>query len=236
MGVSVAPGTAAVPLVTAQGSALCRWDAPEVATVAAATHPAGQSRIDLIVVQVRDFDLDGGANNDFIVVSVTGIPAASNPAVPATPANAVVLYRVVVPGAAANLNGAVLFDLRPPPLAVGSGGGTWVPVTAFSTNWSNFAGFRPCAWRVDSNKRVTLRGVLMCSAALGAGTGPYGTFTLPSGARPGNTEIFAVATPTGAARMDVATSGALNLTNTGPSTGPNGFYSISGIAFDADGS
>jgi hypothetical protein len=112
MTVSVAPGKATVPLVTGQGAALCTWDAPEVVTIAAAP-PSGQSRIDLIVVQVRDHDLDGGANNDFIVTSVLGTPAASNPVAPAVPVNALALCNVTVPGAAANLNAATLMDRRP---------------------------------------------------------------------------------------------------------------------------
>jgi hypothetical protein len=45
-------------------------------TIAPATHPAGQTRVDLIVVQVRDTQIDAGANTDFIVTSVAGTPAA----------------------------------------------------------------------------------------------------------------------------------------------------------------
>jgi hypothetical protein len=144
MTVSVAPGTAAVPLATGQGSALCKWDAPEVVTIAAAPG-SGQSRVDLIVAQVRDPDLDGGQNNDFIITAVTGTPAARGvervelygdaptrpdlkpddparpaqrpvgpfaPVAPTPPANALVLYQITVPGAAANLNGATLRDAR----------------------------------------------------------------------------------------------------------------------------
>jgi hypothetical protein len=111
MTVSAAPGTVAVPLQSGAGCALCRWDANETPTVATAP-PTGNSRIDLVIVQVRDNALDAGANNDFIVTTVTGTPAASNPAVPATPTNAYVLAQVLVPGAAANLNGATLTDRR----------------------------------------------------------------------------------------------------------------------------
>jgi hypothetical protein len=114
MDVSVAPGSAAVPLATGQGTALCVWDAAELVAPRVPAAPAsGQSRVDLIIVQVRDPDLDGGDNNDFIITSVTGVPAASNPAVPATPANALLLYRLIVPGGVANLNTAALLDFRP---------------------------------------------------------------------------------------------------------------------------
>ena len=105
MQVSIAPGSVAVPLQAGQGSALCRWDAAELVTLAAAP-PSGQSRIDAVIAQVRDNALDSGGNNDFIFTSVTGTPAASNPAVPATPTNAYAVANVTVPGAAANLNAA----------------------------------------------------------------------------------------------------------------------------------
>ena len=111
MTLSIAPGTAAVPLAGGQGVALCRWDAAEIVTVTASP-PSGQSRIDVVVCQVRDNALDAGPNNDFIFSVVAGTAAASNPAVPATPANAFAVYSVTVPGAAANLNTATLADLR----------------------------------------------------------------------------------------------------------------------------
>ena len=38
---------------------------------------SGQSRLDLIVVQVRDNAIDAGANNDFIVTNVTGVAATT---------------------------------------------------------------------------------------------------------------------------------------------------------------
>jgi hypothetical protein len=112
MTVSVAAGTVAVPLQAGQGSALCRWDAAEVVTIAAAP-PSGQSRIDVVVAQVRDNALDAGGNNDFVFQAVTGTPAVSNPTVPATPTNALAMANVTVPGAAANLNSATLTDRRP---------------------------------------------------------------------------------------------------------------------------
>jgi hypothetical protein len=107
MTASVAPGTIAVPLQAGQGSALCMWDANETVTIAAAP-PSGQSRIDLVVAQVRDNALDSGGNNDFIFSAVTGTAAASNPAVPAVPTNAAAVAQVLVPGAAGNLNTATI--------------------------------------------------------------------------------------------------------------------------------
>ena len=113
MTVSVAVGSAAVPLQSGNGTALCRWDAPEVPPALNASPPSGQSRIDLVICQVRDNAIDAGPNNDFVLAVVTGTPAASNPAVPATPANALALATVTVPGAAANLNAASIVDRRP---------------------------------------------------------------------------------------------------------------------------
>jgi hypothetical protein len=114
MQVSAAAGTAAVPLTSGQGAALCRWDAAEVTTLANAVHPGTQTRIDLVIVQVRDNALDAGGNNDFIVTNVTGTPATTGSQVaPATPANAMVLAQVTVLGAIANLNAATIVDYRP---------------------------------------------------------------------------------------------------------------------------
>src|SRR5215471_11711382 len=78
MNVSIAPGTIAVPLQGGQGDALCWWDQAEVLTLTAAP-PSGQSRVDLIVCQVRDAALDAGTNNDFVFQAIAGTPAASNP-------------------------------------------------------------------------------------------------------------------------------------------------------------
>lgn len=118
MNVSIPAGFAAVPM-GAQGVELCRWDAAEVVTVAASP-PSGQSRIDLIICQVRDAAVDAGANNDFIFSVVTGAPAASNPVQPNAPANSVAICSVPVAGAAANLNGAVITPIAPPALTVPS--------------------------------------------------------------------------------------------------------------------
>ena len=124
MTVSVAAGSAAVPLQAGQGSALCHWDTPDVVTIPAAP-PSGQSRIDVIAVLVRDAAIDGGANNDFVIEVIGGTPATLGAearegdeapealaTVPAVPANALAIAQVTVPGAAANLNGATVTDMR----------------------------------------------------------------------------------------------------------------------------
>jgi len=121
MTVSVAAGTAAVPLQAGQGVALCRWDAPEVPAALGAAPPTGQSRIDLIVVQVRDNALDAGPNNDFVMAVVAGTAATTGSQVaPAVPTNAYALAQVLVGPSIANLNTATITDLRTGPLAAGN--------------------------------------------------------------------------------------------------------------------
>ena len=112
MNVSLPPGSVAVPLQAGQNVALCRWDAAEVVTLTAAP-PSGQSRIDLIVAQVRDNAIDGGPNNDFIFTAIAGTPAATGPVAPVAPPNALGVYTVPVAGAAANLNASVLSRVAP---------------------------------------------------------------------------------------------------------------------------
>jgi hypothetical protein len=113
MQVSIAPGTAAVALGTAGAlTQLCRWDAAEVVTLVAAP-PAGSSRIDLVVLQVRDNTLDSGGNNDFIFQAIQGAGGTPGPgAVPAVPNNAYAVAQLTVPGGAANLNGVTVVDRR----------------------------------------------------------------------------------------------------------------------------
>jgi hypothetical protein len=114
MQVSVAPGTAAVALASAAGSALCRWDAAEIVTLTAAP-PSGSSRIDLVVLQVRDNTLDAGGNNDFIFQAIAGAGGTPGPgAVPAVPTNAYAVAQLTIPGGAANLNGVTVVDRRVP--------------------------------------------------------------------------------------------------------------------------
>jgi hypothetical protein len=115
MNVTVAPGIAAVPMSAGtQYTELCRWDAAEVVGPLAAGPPAGQTRIDLIVVQVRDAVIDAGSNNDFVMAAVTGTPSSGTPAPPAVPANAYPICQVLVPATAANLNAATITSRRTP--------------------------------------------------------------------------------------------------------------------------
>ena len=133
MNISLAAGSAGVPLQPGQGSALCHWDAAELVTLDAAP-PTGESRVDLIVAQVRDNQIDGGPFNDWVFQVVTGTPAVlarvdtrdeppedevePRAVAPAVPANALALYAVTVPGGAANLNGATITPVTTNALSV----------------------------------------------------------------------------------------------------------------------
>lgn len=200
MGLNVAPGQVAVPSQNNTGSTLCTSDATEaVSPPIAAAPPSGQNRIDLVICQPRGGDLDGGANNDFIFTSVTGTAAAS-PTVPATPAGAVALYQVFVPGAAAALVAGNLTDVRPwglavlgaqalpPPVTVGS---TLQSFTAADTEvWVAKNGVYGGAWR---KARDVLNGLYQRSAAFTMGAvavlahdslvagDPYGLYSTSSG-------------------------------------------------------
>jgi hypothetical protein len=114
MNVNVQPGAAAVALSGGNFTAFCRSDGVEQPPALATPPGAGQSRIDLVVLQVRDAVIDAGTNNDFIFAVTTGVPAASNPQVPAVQANQVALAQLLIPGGGTNLNGATLTDLRQP--------------------------------------------------------------------------------------------------------------------------
>ena len=156
MQLSIAPGTAAVALQLGQQTALCRWDAAELVTLAASP-ASGQTRRDLIVLQVRDQAIDAGTNNDFIFQAITGNPTTGTPVTPATPVDAYALYYVTVTGGQANLNGAVITDLRQrmpglvandPPIYTGSEpAGIASMVDASGEVWVAKAGVNGGAWK-----------------------------------------------------------------------------------------
>jgi hypothetical protein len=119
MNVSIPPGTAAVALQAGAGTALCRWDAAEVVTSPTAP-PAGNSRIDIVILQVRDPQLDAGVNNDFIFQVISGANSTGTPVAPTVPANAMGIAQYTVPASVANLNGVTIVDVR---TVMGSPGG-----------------------------------------------------------------------------------------------------------------
>jgi len=127
MVLAVAPGSAAVPTVNNTGSVLCVSDAIENVTLTAAP-AAGNSRIDVVYVQPRGGDLDGGVNNDFVFAAAAGTPAPSAPAVPAIPSGALALANVAVGGGVSGIVAGNITDQR-------TGG---LPIArAWNTAWGN---------------------------------------------------------------------------------------------------
>lgn len=90
-------------------------------------------------------------------------------------------------------------------------------------SWVNFGGTRnPVGYYKDQNSRVYLRGVIK-SGVVGSAA-----FTLPSGYRPANAEIFSV--------VSNDLFGAVNVLSTGdvtPAIGSNVYFSLDGISFRA---
>lgn len=95
MSVDVSAGRAAIPgteSAALQGTYLGWLDA--TLNVAIAASDATNARIDLIVARVKDQQYSG-VSDTFTVEAVTGTPSGS-PAVPATPANSIVLAQIAV--------------------------------------------------------------------------------------------------------------------------------------------
>ena len=97
-----------------QGKYLC-WSDATTNVVIATAPTAGNSRIDLIVAQVRDADQNGGANNDWVIAAVTGTPATTGTqAAPAAPASSFVLAQIAVGPSVTSIVNANIADLRTP--------------------------------------------------------------------------------------------------------------------------
>jgi hypothetical protein len=110
--------------------------------------------------------------------------------------------------------------------------GTWQDATSLLVNsWVNYAaGHRTVGYRKSAIGQVFLRGLVK------SGTAPSVTiFTLPSGFRPAQQEIFMQASNLGQARVDVFTTGAVQVVSY-IGSGSNAFVSLAGINFDSDGS
>lgn len=146
--------------VAQQGHYLFRSDAVVNVPLAAAPG-SGQSRIDLIVAQIRDQDADGGANNDGVIAAVTGTAASTGSQVaPSAPASSLVLAQVLVgPSVTTIVNGNITDErtYTAPQLTHAAGSATSVvlsgtPVAALTTaslavgSWLvNVTGFGPVA-------------------------------------------------------------------------------------------
>lgn len=176
MNMNVAAGTVAAPAANNTGSVLCCSDAVEIVTSPAAPG-AGSNRYDVVVCQPRGTDLDGGANNDFVFSVVSGTAAAS-PAVPATPAGAVALARILVAGGSASLNAANLTDVRPSTLAPPRGllalAEVNAPQGSIGTTTVDLAGLS-CTFTTPANRRIKVIAQLGFQSTV---NGDYGRINL----------------------------------------------------------
>jgi hypothetical protein len=111
MSVDVAPG----PWVIKgddeanQGHYLSRSTAVENRPVGAA--PGSDSRIDLVVAQVRDAKVTGGVSSDWDIVVIPGAVAAA-PVAPAVPNTAIPLAEVLVAAGTASITAGMITDRR----------------------------------------------------------------------------------------------------------------------------
>jgi hypothetical protein len=112
MSVDVAAGAVAVPGTDAvgQGTYLCTNTAVANVSIGAAPS-AGTTRLDLIVAEVRDGDVNAGPNNDWLISVIAGT-AASTPVEPTVPDSCVQLARVTVASGTAAITNAMILDRR----------------------------------------------------------------------------------------------------------------------------
>lgn len=126
MSVDVQPGRATVVgTYTLNEGLYYIWsDAVETVPIAAAPG-AGLERYDIVVAQVRNAFVDGGANTDFVFTTVQGTPAATASATaPSLGSNQLALAQVYVGGTVTSILSGNITDLRPALYAPGSGTGT----------------------------------------------------------------------------------------------------------------
>jgi hypothetical protein len=122
LAISISDGLGIVPMdpdSLTGGSYLCMSDDVETVQLDPAP-PAGNSRMDFVVLQVRDSQVDLGGNNDWLFRPIAGAPTTGTPTLPALPALAIPIATCLVPGNAVGFPPAVLTDLRAPADPAGS--------------------------------------------------------------------------------------------------------------------
>jgi microcystin-dependent protein len=153
MSVDIAPGRISVVGTDApnQGSYIC-WSDTVVNPSVTASPPAGQSRIDNVVVQVRDDNVIGGGNNDFQIKIVTGTPATTGSQSPPTLApSSVLLAQILVGPLASSVTNAMITDSRPGVLAFPQPSGALQPWLGDSTS-------PPPGWTVGDGRAISRTG------------------------------------------------------------------------------
>lgn len=117
MSVDVAAGVAWVPGTESPGQPTYRVRNDATENVAISGADPTNPRVDVVAIQVRDSAFSG-ADDDGRIIVVQGT-AASSPAVPSLPANAIPLAYVAVGAQVTEIIAANITDMRQP------GGGTW---------------------------------------------------------------------------------------------------------------
>jgi len=115
MVLDIAPGRGMVQgnFIANQGNYEIFSDAVDNVTIPTAPG-AGQSRIDLVIAQVRDAFVDSGGFSDFIFTTVTGTAAATGSQVaPTAPADSMTLAQVLVGPQVTSIVTANITDSRP---------------------------------------------------------------------------------------------------------------------------
>lgn len=137
--------------------------------------PGANSRIDLIVAQVRDANVTG-VSNDWILSVIAGV-AAGAPVAPAVPNTAIALAQVLVATGTAAITNAMITDRRALSRRSGEAPAGQVELSA--------AAAVPTGWLVCDGSQVSRTLYADLYAALGGGASPWGqgngttTFHLP---------------------------------------------------------
>lgn len=109
-----------------------------IVNVVIANPPGSQSRIDLIILQVRDPDAGGTAGSDATITVVTGTQAAT-PVAPSLPLSAIPLATILVPAGLPSVTAVVdartFASLRLSSGTGGSGGGGLASVQSFGSSY-----------------------------------------------------------------------------------------------------
>lgn len=147
-------------------------------SAASVTVPAapgtGQSRLDLIVAQIHDDDEDGGGVNSWELLTIEGTPAASNPALPTVPNNALAMYQIATTGTQTTLTTANITDLRVSALG-------WNEVPGEIKIWPHQPS-APMGWHYCDGSAVSRTAFPRLWTTMGTGFGPGDgstTFNLP---------------------------------------------------------
>jgi hypothetical protein len=171
--VNIAAGDVWIPSTSGQGFYYAYNDA-SVASAAFGSNSSGNSRIDIVTVQVTD---PGTSAPSVAIAIVAGTPAAS-PTPPATPSLAIALARVTIPTGFVSGTTAVvatnIVDVRPK-----------AQLNDFSVpNTSNVAApvignviHDGSAWNLKSYNSLTLLGTSTTSLAVGTGSKAFTTQT-----------------------------------------------------------